>query len=165
MGSNGLPSIIVSKSSYSIKHKTNGCKIVFLKCVMAYQNRYKYIFNVFMLMFYFSFFLFIQRSVSLLFTNEWLHKKQRLHKKYICVHLIRLRQKHGNDWATIGAVLGRSASSVKDRCRLMKDTCHTGQCMQLNDCFVNISFQPDLNWIQSISLPYLLNDALCFYFS
>ncbi|KAF7693880.1 cyclin-D-binding Myb-like transcription factor 1 isoform X2 [Silurus meridionalis] len=38
-----------------------------------------------------------------------------------------LRQKHGNDWATIGAALGRSASSVKDRCRLMKDTCHTGK--------------------------------------
>ncbi|MEQ2184217.1 hypothetical protein GOODEAATRI_005631 [Goodea atripinnis] len=28
-----------------------------------------------------------------------------------------LREKHGNDWATIGAALGRSASSVKDRCR------------------------------------------------
>ncbi|XP_038840690.1 cyclin-D-binding Myb-like transcription factor 1 [Salvelinus namaycush] len=40
-----------------------------------------------------------------------------------------LRQKHGNDWATIGAALGRSASSVKDRCRLMKDTCNTGQTL------------------------------------
>ncbi|KAG7274202.1 hypothetical protein CRUP_008578 [Coryphaenoides rupestris] len=38
-----------------------------------------------------------------------------------------LRKKHGNDWATIGAALGRSASSVKDRCRLMKDTCNTGK--------------------------------------
>nr|XP_046235179.1 cyclin-D-binding Myb-like transcription factor 1 isoform X2 [Scatophagus argus] len=38
-----------------------------------------------------------------------------------------LREKHGNDWATIGAALGRSASSVKDRCRLMKDTCNTGK--------------------------------------
>ncbi|XP_067915699.1 cyclin-D-binding Myb-like transcription factor 1 isoform X2 [Heterodontus francisci] len=38
-----------------------------------------------------------------------------------------LRSKHGNDWATIGAALGRSASSVKDRCRLMKDTCNTGK--------------------------------------
>ncbi|KAJ8261962.1 hypothetical protein GJAV_G00160480 [Gymnothorax javanicus] len=38
-----------------------------------------------------------------------------------------LRVKHGNDWATIGAALGRSASSVKDRCRLMKDTCNTGK--------------------------------------
>ncbi|XP_034720004.1 cyclin-D-binding Myb-like transcription factor 1 [Etheostoma cragini] len=37
-----------------------------------------------------------------------------------------LREKHGNDWSTIGAALGRSASSVKDRCRLMKDTCNTG---------------------------------------
>ncbi|XP_043944279.1 cyclin-D-binding Myb-like transcription factor 1 isoform X1 [Protopterus annectens] len=38
-----------------------------------------------------------------------------------------LRMKYGNDWATIGASLGRSASSVKDRCRLMKDTCNTGK--------------------------------------
>ncbi|XP_018420542.1 PREDICTED: cyclin-D-binding Myb-like transcription factor 1 [Nanorana parkeri] len=38
-----------------------------------------------------------------------------------------LRLKHGNDWATIGAALGRSASSVKDRCRLMKETCKTGK--------------------------------------
>ncbi|XP_072097843.1 cyclin-D-binding Myb-like transcription factor 1 isoform X1 [Mobula birostris] len=38
-----------------------------------------------------------------------------------------LRSRHGNDWATIGAALGRSASSVKDRCRLMKDTCNTGK--------------------------------------
>lgn len=38
-----------------------------------------------------------------------------------------LKDKHGNDWATIGAALGRSASSVKDRCRLMKDTCNTGK--------------------------------------
>ncbi|XP_067110466.1 cyclin-D-binding Myb-like transcription factor 1 [Osmerus mordax] len=38
-----------------------------------------------------------------------------------------LRKKFGNDWATIGAALGRSASSVKDRCRLMKDTCNTGK--------------------------------------
>ncbi|XP_076016167.1 cyclin-D-binding Myb-like transcription factor 1 [Genypterus blacodes] len=38
-----------------------------------------------------------------------------------------LREKHGNDWATIGAALGRSSSSVKDRCRLMKDTCNTGK--------------------------------------
>jgi len=38
----------------------------------------------------------------------------------------RLRKQHGSDWAAIGAVLGRSASSVKDRCRLMKETCNTG---------------------------------------
>ncbi|XP_071083299.1 cyclin-D-binding Myb-like transcription factor 1 [Haliotis cracherodii] len=38
-----------------------------------------------------------------------------------------LRMKHGNDWAAIGAVLGRSASSVKDKCRLMKDTCNAGK--------------------------------------
>ncbi|XP_052437446.1 cyclin-D-binding Myb-like transcription factor 1 isoform X1 [Carassius gibelio] len=41
--------------------------------------------------------------------------------------LKKLREKYGNDWATIGAALGRSASSVKDRCRLMKDTCNTGK--------------------------------------
>lgn len=38
-----------------------------------------------------------------------------------------LRQLHGSDWATIGGHLGRSASSVKDRCRLMKDTCKSGK--------------------------------------
>jgi hypothetical protein len=38
-----------------------------------------------------------------------------------------LWQKHGNDWITIGAAMGRSPSSVKDRCRLMKDTCNTGK--------------------------------------
>lgn len=47
------------------------------------------------------------------------------------VHLVlllcRLRAKHGNDWATIGQALGRSASSVKDKCRLMKETCNSGK--------------------------------------
>lgn len=38
-----------------------------------------------------------------------------------------LRIKHGNDWQTIGFALGRSASSIKDRCRLMKDNCNTGK--------------------------------------
>ena len=38
----------------------------------------------------------------------------------------RLREVHGNDWATIGAVLGRSAGSVRDRCRLMKGSCRYG---------------------------------------
>lgn len=33
---------------------------------------------------------------------------------------------YGNDWATIGQALGRSASSVKDKCRLMKETCNSG---------------------------------------
>ena len=37
-----------------------------------------------------------------------------------------LRAKHGNDWAAIGTALGRSASSVKDKCRLMKDNCNSG---------------------------------------
>ncbi|KAG8577044.1 hypothetical protein GDO81_010049 [Engystomops pustulosus] len=50
--------------------------------------------------------------------------------KYTHAEIARLRElrvKHGNDWATIGAALGRSASSVKDRCRLMKETCKTGK--------------------------------------
>lgn len=38
-----------------------------------------------------------------------------------------LKEKHGNDWATIGAAMGRSASSVKDRFRLMRDHCHSGK--------------------------------------
>jgi len=38
----------------------------------------------------------------------------------------RLHTKHGTDWASIGAELGRSASSVKDRYRLMKETCNSG---------------------------------------
>ncbi|XP_067932899.1 cyclin-D-binding Myb-like transcription factor 1 [Watersipora subatra] len=40
--------------------------------------------------------------------------------------LRQLREQHGNDWATIGAALGRSAGSVRDRCRLMKDSCRYG---------------------------------------
>ncbi|KAK7102613.1 cyclin-D-binding Myb-like transcription factor 1 [Littorina saxatilis] len=38
-----------------------------------------------------------------------------------------LKVKHGNDWAAIGTALGRSASSVKDKCRLMKDNCNSGK--------------------------------------
>ncbi|CAO2623162.1 Cyclin-D-binding Myb-like transcription factor 1 [Lemmus lemmus] len=38
-----------------------------------------------------------------------------------------LWQQHGNDWLTIGAAMGRSPSSVKDRCRLMKDNWNTGK--------------------------------------
>ncbi|XP_055463852.1 cyclin-D-binding Myb-like transcription factor 1 [Psammomys obesus] len=38
-----------------------------------------------------------------------------------------LWRKHGNDWITIGAALGRSPSSVKDRCRLMKNACKAGK--------------------------------------
>jgi hypothetical protein len=41
--------------------------------------------------------------------------------------LSRLRKMYGNDWATIGQALGRSASSVKDKCRLMKETCNSGE--------------------------------------
>lgn len=46
----------------------------------------------------------------------------------------RLRDEYGTDWATIGAAMGRSASSVKDRCRLMKDTCNSGEFITL-PCF------------------------------
>ncbi|XP_002738685.1 cyclin-D-binding Myb-like transcription factor 1 [Saccoglossus kowalevskii] len=39
-----------------------------------------------------------------------------------------LHLKHGNDWAAIGTALGRSASSVKDRCRLvLKESNHSGK--------------------------------------
>lgn len=38
-----------------------------------------------------------------------------------------LRAKHGNDWAFIGAEMGRSASSVKDKFRLLKDSCNRGK--------------------------------------
>lgn len=52
------------------------------------------------------------------------------YQKHFDTHLIlcifSLREKHGNDWATIGAALGRSAGSVRDRCRLMKDSCRYG---------------------------------------
>lgn len=41
-------------------------------------------------------------------------------------HLKELRQKHGNDWAAIGSAMNRSASSVKDRCRLMKEGGNSG---------------------------------------
>uniref|UniRef100_A0A2R5L9U4 Putative cyclin-d-binding myb-like transcription factor 1 n=1 Tax=Ornithodoros turicata TaxID=34597 RepID=A0A2R5L9U4_9ACAR len=38
-----------------------------------------------------------------------------------------LRAAHGNDWRVIGNALGRSAASIKDRCRLMKENCRQGQ--------------------------------------
>ncbi|XP_075750916.1 cyclin-D-binding Myb-like transcription factor 1 isoform X2 [Rhipicephalus microplus] len=37
-----------------------------------------------------------------------------------------LRAAHGNDWRFIGSKLGRSAASIKDRCRLMKENCRQG---------------------------------------
>lgn len=55
--------------------------------------------------------------------------------------VFRLREKHGNDWATIGAALGRSASSVKDRCRLMKDTCNTG-ASPCERCVLRLALPP-----------------------
>ncbi|XP_077981730.1 cyclin-D-binding Myb-like transcription factor 1 [Glandiceps talaboti] len=46
-----------------------------------------------------------------------------------------LHSKHGNDWAAIGAALGRSASSVKDRCRLiLKETNHSGKWSPEEEC-------------------------------
>ncbi|XP_067129049.1 cyclin-D-binding Myb-like transcription factor 1 isoform X3 [Centruroides vittatus] len=41
--------------------------------------------------------------------------------------LKKLRSVYGNDWQAIGAVMGRSASSIKDRCRLMKENCNQGK--------------------------------------
>ncbi|XP_064086290.1 cyclin-D-binding Myb-like transcription factor 1 isoform X2 [Macrobrachium nipponense] len=37
-----------------------------------------------------------------------------------------LRIKHGNNWQAIAALLGRSAASVKDRCRLLNENCNRG---------------------------------------
>lgn len=34
--------------------------------------------------------------------------------------------KHGNNWQAIAAHLGRSAASVKDRCRLLNERCNRG---------------------------------------
>ncbi|XP_028398410.1 cyclin-D-binding Myb-like transcription factor 1 isoform X2 [Dendronephthya gigantea] len=46
------------------------------------------------------------------------------------VKLKELKRKHGNDWTAIGLALGRSASSVKDRCRLLNEKCSTGKWSQ-----------------------------------
>ena len=37
-----------------------------------------------------------------------------------------LRRQYGNDWQKIGQALGRSAASIKDRCRHLKEDCNTG---------------------------------------
>lgn len=37
-----------------------------------------------------------------------------------------LRGQYGNDWQKIGQALGRSAASIKDRCRHLKEDCNTG---------------------------------------
>lgn len=37
-----------------------------------------------------------------------------------------LRMKHGRNWQAIAAHLGRSAASVKDRCRLLNENCNRG---------------------------------------
>lgn len=37
-----------------------------------------------------------------------------------------LRKQYGNDWQKIGAAMGRSAASIKDRCRHLKEDCNSG---------------------------------------
>ena len=37
-----------------------------------------------------------------------------------------LREKYGKDWQKIGSVMGRSAASIKDRCRHLKEDCNSG---------------------------------------
>lgn len=38
-----------------------------------------------------------------------------------------LRKKHGNDWQKMGIMMGRSAASIKDRCRHLKEDCQSGR--------------------------------------
>lgn len=40
--------------------------------------------------------------------------------------LTELRKQHGNDWQKIGLAMGRSAASIKDRCRHLKEDCNAG---------------------------------------
>ncbi|XP_057374404.1 cyclin-D-binding Myb-like transcription factor 1 isoform X1 [Daphnia carinata] len=37
-----------------------------------------------------------------------------------------LRKEYGNDWQKIGLAMGRSAASIKDRCRHLKEDCNAG---------------------------------------
>uniref|UniRef100_A0A3Q0RQR6 Cyclin D binding myb-like transcription factor 1 n=1 Tax=Amphilophus citrinellus TaxID=61819 RepID=A0A3Q0RQR6_AMPCI len=67
------------------------------------------------------------RSVALGLNRPLFAVYRRVLRMYDNQKMVKINTKHGNDWATIGAALGRSASSVKDRCRLMKDTCNTGK--------------------------------------
>ncbi|XP_050734920.1 uncharacterized protein LOC127007721 isoform X2 [Eriocheir sinensis] len=49
--------------------------------------------------------------------------------KYSSEEVSKLRElhmKHGNNWQAIAAHLGRSAASVKDRCRLLNERCNRG---------------------------------------
>ncbi|XP_043240215.1 cyclin-D-binding Myb-like transcription factor 1 [Amphibalanus amphitrite] len=41
-----------------------------------------------------------------------------------------LRAIHGNRWGTIGALMGRSAASVKDRVRVLRDNCNQGKWLK-----------------------------------
>ena len=44
-----------------------------------------------------------------------------------------LRKQHGNDWQKIGLAMGRSAASIKDRCRHLKEDCNAGNIMLMKD--------------------------------
>ena len=62
-------------------------------------------------------------------TNMFLSSRQRATRpkwKRNVFH-IRLQKKYGCDWASIGHAIGRSASSVKDRCRLLKNKYRFGK--------------------------------------
>ncbi|XP_065066634.1 cyclin-D-binding Myb-like transcription factor 1 isoform X3 [Rhopilema esculentum] len=48
-----------------------------------------------------------------------------------------LHAKYGNDWATIGSHMGRSAASVKDRCRLLRKNKKTGKWTLREESFLS----------------------------
>lgn len=43
-----------------------------------------------------------------------------------------LRKEYGNDWQKIGLAMGRSAASIKDRCRHLKEDCNAGIISEKN---------------------------------
>jgi len=52
-----------------------------------------------------------------------------------------LREQYGNDWQKIGQALGRSAASIKDRCRHLKEDCNTGPWSSVEeDCLCEAVF-------------------------
>ena len=55
------------------------------------------------------------------------------------VKLEELHAKYGHDWATIGNYLGRSAASVKDRCRLLRKNKKIGKFLVDMDRHVGIN--------------------------
>ncbi len=48
-----------------------------------------------------------------------------------------LRKQHGNDWQKIGVAMGRSAASIKDRCRHLKEDCNAGNTKGMCDYFLS----------------------------